>query len=128
MKREASCSCGELRVLCSGEPESVSLCHCVACQKRTGGPFGIAAFFKRENAEVVGTYRDYSRSSDAGFGLVFHFCPNCGSTVFWEPSRKPDMIAVGIGAFGDAGFPAPDKEVHTECRHGWVQPLGSRSH
>jgi hypothetical protein len=33
---------------------------------------------------------------------VFHFCPSCGSTVYWEPARKPDMIGVAVGAFADA--------------------------
>ena len=127
VSREARCSCGELRVLCLGEPVSVSLCHCTACQRRTGAPFGLAAFFKREKIEIEGHYADYARSSDAGYGLVFHFCPSCGSTVFWEPSRKPDMIAVAVGSFGDSRFPAPAKEVHTECRHAWVQPLKPES-
>ncbi|UJQ95604.1 GFA family protein [Mariluticola halotolerans] len=123
MAREASCSCGDLRVTCQGEPELVSLCHCIECQKRTGSPFGIASFYPRQNIKVVGRYSSFARSSDQGFATTFHFCGNCGSTVFWEPSRKPHMIAVGVGSFGDPEFPGPTQEVHTDCRHGWVKPL-----
>lgn len=123
MKREATCSCGGLKVLCHGEPELVSMCHCIACQKRTGSPYGIAAFYQKENVEVFGQYSSFDRLSDAGFGLAFHFCADCGSTVIWEPSRKPDMVAVGVGSFGDPDFPAPTQEVHTECRHAWVNAL-----
>ena len=123
MSREARCSCGKLRVLCSGDPVSVSLCHCTACQRRTGAPFGVAAFFKRDKIKIEGGYEDYKRSSDTGNELVFHFCASCGSTVFWEPSRKPDMIAIAVGSFGDRSFPAPAKEVYTECRHAWVHPI-----
>ncbi len=123
MKREAICSCGNLKVLCVAEPELVSLCHCIACQKRTGSSYGIAAFFIKKNIEVKGAYENYERSSDSGFKIVFHFCGNCGSTVFWEPSRKPDMVAIGVGSFGEISFPEPSQEVHTECRHGWVKPL-----
>ena len=121
--REATCSCGNLIVRCSGDPEKVSLCHCIACQKRTGTPYGIAAFFRKERIEVYGAYKSFERSSDAGFALLFHFCGTCGSTVFWEPSRMPDLVAVGVGSFGDPDFPGPSQEVHTECRHGWVKPL-----
>ena len=123
MQREATCSCGTLSVLCDGEPELVSVCHCVSCQKRTGSPYGIAAFFHKENVVIRGQYKNFERPSDSGFGLVFHFCVDCGSTVFWEPMRKPDMIAVGVGSFGDSGFPEPSQEVYTECRHSWVEPL-----
>lgn len=119
-RRTASCSCGALRVECEGEPVSVSLCHCLECQKRTGGPFGIAAFFERARAVATGASTAYTRASDSGFPVTFHFCPTCGSTVWWEPSRKPEVIAVAPGAFADPDFPAPQKAVYGEHRHRWV--------
>ncbi|MGI9351878.1 MAG: GFA family protein [Rhizobiaceae bacterium] len=123
MSKEASCSCGALRTICDGTPELVSLCHCNACQKRTGAPFGIAAFFLRNSVRMEGDYKSYQRMSDSGNQVTFNFCVNCGSTVFWETSRKPDFVAVAVGAFTDAGFPKPSKEVHTDCRHHWIEPL-----
>ncbi|HEX9905358.1 MAG TPA: aldehyde-activating protein, partial [Propylenella sp.] len=33
--RRASCSCGQLSVTCEGEPVRISMCHCLACQRRT---------------------------------------------------------------------------------------------
>ncbi len=35
----------------------------------------------------------------------------------------PNLIAVGVGSFGESSFPKPSQEVHTECRHSWVAPL-----
>jgi hypothetical protein len=32
--RDAACSCGHLRLQVSGEPCSVSMCHCLSCQLR----------------------------------------------------------------------------------------------
>jgi hypothetical protein len=40
-----------------------------------------------------------------------HFCPECGSTVFWEPARMPRLIGVTVGAFGDPSFPRPEQSV-----------------
>lgn len=118
--REASCSCGQLRVTCRGEPALVALCHCSACQKRTGSAFGVAAFFARETVLVSGSYADYDRPADSGFRVLHHFCQSCGSTVFWEPSRKPEMVAVAVGAFADPQFPAPQKAVFAERRQPWA--------
>ncbi|MEM7290038.1 MAG: GFA family protein [Pseudomonadota bacterium] len=123
MKREATCSCGALRVICSGDPELVSLCNCIECQKRTGAPFGVAAFFLRDNVEVSGEHRSYKRSSDSGHDITFHFCPVCGSNVLWEPASKPEYIAVAAGSFGDKHFPKPSQEVFVESRHDWIMPL-----
>ncbi|MCT7375662.1 GFA family protein [Chelativorans sp. EGI FJ00035] len=121
MARIATCTCGSLRATCVGEPEKVSLCHCFACQRRTGSTFGIAAFFRREDVRVEGPARCYTRPSDSGFPVDFHFCPDCGSTVWWEPQRKPAMIAVAVGSFADPAFPAPTQAVYAECGHPWVR-------
>jgi len=55
-----------------------------------------------------------------GREVTYHFCPTCGSTVYWEPRCKPDQVGVALGAFADASFPAPTQQVHREDRHLWV--------
>ena len=59
--RIASCSCGQLQAQVSGEPVRVSVCHCLACQRRTGSVFGAQARFPREAVTVVGTSAEYVR-------------------------------------------------------------------
>jgi hypothetical protein len=118
--RSATCACGQLRVLCHGDPISVSLCHCLACQRRTGSTYGIAAFFRAENVEAAGRAQDYSRPSDSGFDVTFCFCPDCGSTIYWKPSRMPNLVAVAVGAFADPAFPKPTQAVYAEHQHHWV--------
>jgi len=126
--RTAHCACGQLRVDCAGEPQKVSVCYCLDCQRRTGTAFGIAAFYARSNVVANGRTKAFRRSSDSGFAVTFHFCPDCGSTVFWEPARKPDAIAVAVGSFADSGFPAPNQSVWNERRHDWLPPIaGMRS-
>jgi hypothetical protein len=120
IQRTAACACGQLTVACRGEPLKVSLCHCRECQRRSGGPFGVAAFFPRDAVSADGEAREYRRGSDSGFDLVFRFCPDCGSTVWWEALRTPGRIAVAAGAFADPGFPAPTQAVYGERRHAWI--------
>ena len=86
----------------------------------TGSAFGIAAFFGRTSVSVKGESSSYTRESDSGFDITFHFCPNCGSSVFWEPSRKPEFVAIAVGAFADPEFPAPTQSVHEEHQHLWL--------
>ncbi len=61
--RIATCACDQLSVRCLGEPTNVSLCHCLACQKRTGSTYGVAAFFWRKDVEPQGATRSYARQS-----------------------------------------------------------------
>jgi hypothetical protein len=118
--RDATCACGQLSVKCVGDPSSISLCHCLQCQKRTGSAFGLAAFFERGVVTVEGKARDFTRPSGSGFEVVFHFCEACGSTVYWEPQRKREFIAVAVGCFAEPGFPMPSKSVFKEHQHPWL--------
>ena len=52
--------------------------------------------------------------------LTFHFCPTCGSTVYWESEGFPGHVAVAIGSFADPKFPAPTIAVWEEARHPWI--------
>jgi hypothetical protein len=119
-ERVAQCSCGRLRAVCGGSPDKVSICHCNECRRRTGSAFGIAAFYPRARVRIEGADKTFRRNSDSGFPVVFHFCPDCGASIFWEPSRKPDMIGVAVGAFADPSFPMPDQSVSDEMRHDWI--------
>ena len=118
--RTASCSCQNLRVECTGEPVSVSLCNCHDCQRRTGSAFGIAAFFIQDKVRVGGKKACFSKTSESGYDFSFYFCPNCGNTVYWETTRKPGYVVVATGAFADPNFPAPTQSVFEEYKHSWL--------
>lgn len=97
------------------------MCHCLDCQRRTGSLFSVAAFFPRESVErAAGAARSFVRPSASGFDVAFHFCPECGSTLWWEPARMPHLIGVAAGAFADPGFPMPAQAVWCEDRHRWL--------
>jgi hypothetical protein len=116
--REAACSCGQLRVTAEGDPIRISICHCLACQRRTGSAFGVQARFAAEQVRVEGRYSDYVRISDEGDERVMHFCPECGGTVFWV--IEEGMVAVTVGAFADPSFPAPVRSIYESRQHPWV--------
>lgn len=118
--RTASCSCGQLRVTCDGEPLRVSLCHCLECQKRTGSLFGVAARWPAERGSIEGRATKYVRGSDDGNKVEFHFCSVCGTTLYWELEIQPGVIAVAVGAFGDPDFPMPVRQVYENRRHRWL--------
>jgi glyoxylase-like metal-dependent hydrolase (beta-lactamase superfamily II) len=121
--REAACHCGQLRLEVDGDPFSVSICNCFACQRRTGSAFGMQAGYKADQVRVDGRFNDYSRISDEADRKehVFHFCPECGSQVFYTEPDEPDLIVVSIGSFADPSFPPPTESGYDSRRHSWVE-------
>jgi hypothetical protein len=118
--RHAACSCGKLSLTAEGDPIRISICHCLACQRRTGSAFGVQARFPREKTRIEGESKEYVRTGDEGTKITFHFCPDCGATVFYGLNDAPDTIAVPVGAFADSTFPAPRVSVYGSRRHPWV--------
>ena len=82
------------------------MCHCLACQRRTGG--------------VISKATAWMRTAETGNAMTHYFCPTCGSTVYWESEGFPGYVAVAIGSFADPKFPAPTIAVWEESRHPWV--------
>lgn len=126
--RLASCSCGQLTARVSGDPVRVSICHCLACQRRTGSVFGQQARFPREHVTIAGQSTQYSRVGDAGSRATFHFCPQCGATVYYEAEGLEAWLTIPVGAFADPGFPAPTLSVYEERMHRWVVPPHDAEH
>jgi hypothetical protein len=126
--RSASCSCGQLRLTVSEEPIRVSICHCLACQRRTGSVFGAQARFPRRAVQVSGDSSSYVRTGDEGSRTTFHFCPKCGATVHYSSEGHEEYVAVPVGAFAEPGFPAPSFSVYEERMHSWVGLLSPMEH
>jgi hypothetical protein len=119
--RMAACACGQLAVTTRTDPIRVSICHCLACQRRTGSVFGAQARFPREHAEIRGESSRFVRVGDGGSKVTFHFCSTCGSTVYYFVEGYDDeTIAVPVGAFAEPDFPAPTYSVYEARKHSWV--------
>ena len=116
----AACSCGQLNLTIKGEPARISMCHCLECQRRTGAVISNQARFRGEQITIAGMSAAWTRTAESGNVLTFHFCPTCGSTVYWEGKGFPGYVAVAIGAFADPKFPAPTIAVWEESRHPWI--------
>jgi len=119
--RTASCSCGQLSATTSANPDRVSVCHCLAWQRRTGRVFGAQARFPADSVTISGVSQQFVRVGDAGSRAVFSFCPICGATVHYRTEGRGEYIAIPVGAFAEPAFPGPTVSVYEERMHSWVQ-------
>jgi hypothetical protein len=118
VEREAACACGDLRVTMQGEPMLVSSCCCTRCQRRTGSLFGVTVYFHpRQMTARQGPSVAFHRPDGS---TTFHFCPRCGSSIWWVPDEEDDVIGLAGGAFADPKLPSPQRMVWTDSRHPFV--------
>ena len=102
------------------QPVRISVCHCLACQRRTGSAFGVQARFPRDAVTITGRGNRYVRTADSGKTVTSTFCPECGSTVYYELELVPGFVGIPVGGFADPDFPAPRISIYEAQQHGWV--------
>jgi len=110
-KVTGGCQCGKIRLVASGAPYRVGLCHCLDCRKHHGALFHASAVFPENAVSVEGETRAYAGR---------HFCPGCGSPVF---GRSGDEIEVNLGALDAPDQFVPTYELWTERREAWLPPF-----
>ncbi|MXQ13411.1 GFA family protein [Microvirga makkahensis] len=108
------CACGQLTFQVHGAPRRVGLCHCMTCRKTSGSAFNAFAVFSADRVTVSGE----SRSWEAAPGGWCHFCPRCGSQVFYRDGGAE--IELMLGAFDDTDLFKPTYETWTKRRESWL--------
>jgi hypothetical protein len=102
------CLCGDVRLVATGRPYRVGLCHCLDCRKHHGALFSASAIFPEDAVTVEGAMREYGGR---------HFCPRCGSSVF---ARTGDEIEVHLGTLDAPDQIMPTYEGWTLRRESWL--------
>ena len=119
--RIARCACGGVTATAEGEPDIVVVCHCTQCQRRSGSPFGVGAYFRRSVVTLAGATKMFVRAVEGSSRTITnHFCPDCGSTVYWTLDLRPQHIGIAVGQFTDPEFKRPTRAVWAQHQHEWV--------
>lgn len=108
---EGGCLCGDVRLVATGRPYRVGVCHCLDCRKHHGALFPASAIFPQDAVSIRGETRAFAGR---------HFCARCGSSVF---GRSGDEVEVNLGALDAPDQFAPTYELWTIRRESWLPPF-----
>ncbi|MES0883141.1 GFA family protein [Roseibium sp. SCP14] len=111
------CVCSSVRIMASGRPYRVGICHCLDCRRHHGALFYAAAVFPQDAVTIEGETRDHAGR---------HFCPHCGSSIF---ARSGDEVEVHLGSLDAPDQLKPTYECWTTRREAWLPPFpGMKQH
>ncbi len=126
---EAQCCCGQVSLKFTGGPKKVLACSCDYCQRRTGSIIQFSAWYTADQiVSQTGEVKHYQGPNNPG--VDYMFCPECGSTVYWEiPGLTAlygsRLYGVAVGNFADRDYPQPTMENFVSNRHHWLGDVGT---
>jgi hypothetical protein len=124
MTRTGQCLCGAVQFTCRTPEARLQACHCVQCQRWTGGgPLIVAHVVDLVIADdaTVGRYHASAWGERC-------FCTNCGSTLYWcNKGQQPSAVAVGL--LDDQRGLSMRDEIFVDHRPDWLPlwPAASQS-
>ena len=116
---EGSCLCGKIRFQITGEPYSLSYCHCSRCRK-AAGIFSAVLIGKADDFRMIEGEDQISRFSaepDAKFERCF--CKTCGTSL--GDLATGDEYVIAASALDDDPKIRPSLHIHTASKPDWYE-------
>jgi len=114
-----NCCCGHVKFEITASKANVVNCHCNKCRKMNGSSFSTffvvseKVFSIIEGSEYLSSY---STSEDA----VKNFCKNCGSPIFNQTLKYPNLRMVHLGALNVLDEIKPNVNIFNQSKLSWV--------
>jgi hypothetical protein len=114
------CQCGAVRYAITPGPLPCYVCHCRECQKQTASAFAISVPVATSRLTVSGDAAAYTRATDSGSTTACHFCSTCGTRLFHQSARSPELVTLKGGTLDDASALMPLAHLWVSRKHAWV--------
>lgn len=119
---KGSCLCGKVTFQITGEPSSLSYCHCSRCRK-AAGVFSAVLVGKAEDLTVTSGQDDIAKYKP-GPEWKFErcFCKHCGTSL--GDMATEDIFVVAASALDDDPGIRPVGHIHTASKPDWYEIEG----
>jgi hypothetical protein len=114
-----SCLCGKVQFQITGEPYSLSYCHCSRCRK-SAGVFSAVLIGKADDL-LVTTGQDHIANFEPDTDARHQrcFCKECGSSL--GSLANGDVYVVAASALDDDPKLRPSVHIHTASKPEWYE-------
>jgi hypothetical protein len=119
---EGGCGCGAVRFKISEPLMGSGVCHCLDCQKFSGGgPNYVVLASKQGFAVTKGRdqVKVYRSKADSGGEVGRAFCAECGAPLYTETGAMIPFYPVKVGALDDASTYSPGVHLYMDSAQPW---------
>ena len=115
-----ACQCGEIRYEVKCDKLVGYACHCLECQKQTSSAFALSIPIKSSTISIHGERAEYDRPAKSGAMTKCFYCPSCGTRIYHQSSRSPELLTLKGGTLDNGRDLEPIAHLWTRQMHKWV--------
>ena len=116
-----SCSCGAIQYRLMSAPMFVHCCHCLDCQKQTGGAFAINGLIEADRVEILnGEPQAVSMPTDSGRPHIIYRCSNCQVALWSIYGGRQQVRFIRVSTLDEPHAIKPDVHIFTRSKVPWV--------
>ena len=112
-----SCACGRHAGVASGEPQTVTWCHCTDCRRESGAPAFVWVGWREERIDGGLDGLAVRRTKE---NVTRGRCAECGATMFYRDAGLPGLVYIPLGAFDDPDHFVPSEHAYWPERVAWL--------
>ena len=119
---EGGCACGAVSCTLQTRPIFVHACHCLNCQRLTGGAFAFNAIIEKDRvALLAGEPAACQLKGGSGQPQYVYVCVPCGTPLCNEyPIVPGNTWFWRVGTFDNPALLEPDVHIYTRTNQPWV--------
>ncbi len=115
------CLCGKIRYEVSQPPQSIIACHCTHCQKISGAGSSHNAVVPTSAVTFTsGRPKQFRDTAQSGNILNRFFCGDCGSSLYSQREKAPEMTILKVGTLDKPGDMKLVMNIWTNSARPWM--------
>ena len=115
------CACGAVRYRLTSAPMFVNCCHCLDCQRQTGGAFAINGIIETDRIVLEKAHPvPVSMPTDSGRPHDVYRCETCQTALWSDYGRRKVISFLRVATLDDPTAIAPDAHIFTRSKQPWV--------
>jgi hypothetical protein len=117
----ARCACGSVSLHFAVKVLSMFMCSCEDCQRASGAGHSAIVLARAADVTIAGGTGSFARAAESGATLTRHFCPQCGTPLYAQSSRAPEVLMLPVGLFGAAAadWYVPNQLIFARSHRAW---------
>lgn len=115
------CLCGKVRYDIAQGVENIIACHCTNCQKSSGAGMSHNTVIPSSAFTLTsGTPKVFTDTANSGNKLFRAFCGDCGSPIYSQREKMPEMMVVKVGTLDDSNAMKLAMNIWTKSARPWL--------